>query len=80
MEESVEDKRNILADDKPFAYRSIKGNKAQITYRGKVVSVIAGKAYDRLLRAIDAGDAYELQLFLAKATGNFKRGNEKDKR
>jgi hypothetical protein len=74
----MEDERNILFNEKPFSYKLIKDNKAQILYKGKVVSTIVGKQYNKLIRVIQLDNIYELQLFLAKITGQFKHGNEKD--
>jgi hypothetical protein len=73
----LEDKRNILFDEKPFSYKLIKDNRAQIFYKNKIVSTIIGKDYNKLLRVIAIDNIYELQLFLAKVTGQFKHGNEK---
>jgi len=74
----MKDKRNILFDEKPFSYKLIKDNKAQISYKGKNISIITGKEYNKLLRVIALDNIYELQLFLAKITGQFKHGNEKE--
>ena len=74
----MEDQRNILFNEKPFAYKLLKDNKAQISFRGKMVSTIVGKEYNKLVRVIQLDSVYELQLFLAKITGQFKHGNEKD--
>jgi hypothetical protein len=74
----MEDKRNILLDEKPFDYKLIKEGKAIITYKGKAISTIAGKDYNKLVRVPALDNVYELQLFLAKTTGQFKHGNEKD--
>jgi len=74
----LEDKRNILFEEKPFSYKVIKDNKAQILFNNKIVSTILGKEYNKLLRVIALDNIYELQLFLAKITGQFKHGNEKD--
>ncbi|MBK6538522.1 MAG: hypothetical protein IPG09_12370 [Ignavibacteria bacterium] len=73
----LEDKRNILRDDQPFAYKLLKNEKAQIYYNNKMVKILTRKDYANLIRVIDADDAYSLQLFMAKVTGNFKHGNEK---
>lgn len=73
----MEDQRNILFNEKPFSYKLMKDNKAQISFKGKVVSTIAGKEYNKLVRVIQLDNEYELQLFLAKITGQFKHGNEK---
>jgi hypothetical protein len=76
--EIMEDRRNILFEEKPFSCKLIKDNKAQVMYKGKIVSTITGKDYNKLLRVIALDNQYELQLFLAKLTGQFKHGNEKD--
>ena len=73
----MEDQRDILFREKPFSYKLIKDNKAQISYKGKYISVLVGKDYNKLLRVISFDNIYELQLYLAKATGQFKHGNEK---
>ena len=73
----LEDKRNILRDDQPFAYKLLKNEKAQIYYNNKMVKILTRKDCANLIRVIDADDAYSLQLFMAKVTGNFKHGNEK---
>ena len=75
--ENMEDQRNILFDEKPFSVKLIKDNKAQIFYKNKIVSIIQGKEYNKLKRVIEMDNIYELQLFLAKITGQFKKGNEK---
>jgi len=73
----MEDKRNILFDEMPFSFKLIKDKKALIYYKGKEVMVVSGKDYNKLQRVVDLDNKYEMQLFLAKLTGNFKRGNEK---
>ncbi|GAB1456343.1 MAG: hypothetical protein RBT62_07745 [Spirochaetia bacterium] len=74
----MEDKRNILFDTKPFSFKLLKDKKAQIFYSGKPVSMITGKDYNKLVRVIELDNVYELQLFLAKITGQFKHGNERE--
>ncbi len=73
----MEDQRNILFEKKPFSYKLIKENKAFVYYIGKEILTIHGKEYNKLLRVIALDNIYEMQLFLAKITGNFKHGNEK---
>jgi hypothetical protein len=73
----MEDKRNILKEQQPFDFRLIKDNKAQITFHGKSIKTLQGKDYNKLLRINKENDPYQLQLFLAKITGQFKHGNEK---
>lgn len=73
----MEDQRDILFSEKPFSYKLLKENKAQILYKGKMVSTIVRKEYNKLKRVIEMDNVYELQLFLAKITGQFKHGNER---
>ncbi len=75
----MEDKRSILKEEQPFDYKVLKDNKAHVYYRHKRIKLLTGKDYHKLIKCIESGDAYETQLFLAKVTGNFKRGNEKRK-
>lgn len=63
------EKRNTLFDEKPFTSKLLKDRKAQISYKGEPVAVLEGKDYNRLLRVIALDNVFELQLFLAKATG-----------
>jgi len=73
----MEDKRNVLKDQQPFDYRIIKDDKAQILFKGRTIKTLHGKEFNKLQRAINLDDPYQLQLFLAKITGQFKFGNEK---
>lgn len=73
----MEDKRGILKKEQPFSYREIRDNRVQITFRGRLIKTIHGKDYNRFLRILDSEDSYQIQLFLAKITGQFKMGNEK---
>jgi hypothetical protein len=73
----MEDQRDILFNEKPFKYKLLKDNKAQIFYRSKPITFISGKDYNKLKRVIEMDNEYEIQLFLAKITGQFKHGNER---
>ncbi len=64
-----------LADD-PFDYRVTKSGEVRITRGGRVVSVLGGAAGERLAARLGA-DPIQDQLLLAKATGNYRRGNER---
>ncbi|KQL46022.1 hypothetical protein AN963_13525 [Brevibacillus choshinensis] len=72
------DKRNRL-DGKPFSYRVTKNNTVFLDYQGQQVKILNGKEAERFLEKIKSaeGDEKEVQLILAKVTGNFKRGNER---
>jgi hypothetical protein len=75
----MEDKRDILRIEKPFSWKILKNEKAQIFWKKMNIKTISGKQYLKLERLIENGNDYEIQLFLAKITGNFKHGNEKMK-
>jgi len=70
------DKRGIL-DEEIFAYRITKDKKVFISYEGKQVTTLSGKNAESFIKKIENAVGKEAQLIMAKATGNFKRGNEK---
>lgn len=71
------DKRNRL-DDNMFSYRSSKDGKVFIYWYDKQVTIMKEKKAEKFLSKIERVDAKQKQLIMAKETGNFKRGNEKD--
>jgi len=70
------DQRGRL-DAEPFAYVVTKDGQVRISYEGRLVSTLAGEQADQLGRRLERADPAQVQLLLAKATGNFKRGNER---
>lgn len=70
------DKRNIL-DDEVFSYQTGKDGKVFIFWYRKQVKILKGKEAQKFLAKIAGLDHKETQLVMAKATGNFKRGNER---
>lgn len=69
------DRRGVL-DDEVFAYRAGK-DKVFISWRGKPVMTLKGRAAERFLARIDGLEGKAAQLVMAKVTGNFKHGNER---
>ncbi len=69
------DKRHVL-DDNVFTYRVSK-DKVFIYWHGKQVTILKGKEAQRFISKIERLSDHEAQLVMAKATGNFKRGNER---
>jgi hypothetical protein len=61
----------------PFSYRELAAGKVFIAYEGRDVTVLKGKPAEAFLRKMAGLDARGRQLVMAKATGNFKRGNER---
>jgi hypothetical protein len=71
------DKRKRL-EEEVFTYRVTKNNMVFINYHGKEVTTLKGKEAEKIIKRIEqAATEHEVQLILAKVTGNFKRGNEK---
>lgn len=71
----MEEKRNILFDEKPYSYKLIKDKKAQISYKSKNIGTIDGREYNKLLRVIALDNIYEMQLFLAKIASQLEHGS-----
>ena len=71
------DKRNKL-DQEPFSYKVLKDNRVIIYWQGKQVTILNGKESNKFLARIENVDLKETQLIMAKVTGNFKHGNEKN--
>ena len=64
----------------PFSYRITKDGKVLIYWHcnnGKREFVLKGARAEKLISELPAVDPEQQQLALARATGNFKRGNER---
>lgn len=73
------DKRNHL-DEEVFTYRVSKNNTVFIGFKGREIKIIRGKDAEKLISRIQQAETdKDVQLALAKITGNFKRGNERNK-
>ncbi len=72
------DKRNRLSEE-PFTYELRKNGTVAIFFNGKQIKIVRNTEAERLLAKINhaKNDVTEVQLVLAKVTGNFKHGNEK---
>jgi hypothetical protein len=60
-----------------FSYRPRKDGTVAIFWRNRPAKVLSGKLAERFLEATPEADERERQLLMARATGNFKRGNER---
>ena len=67
-------------EDRPFGYAVTKDGRVRITWRSVVVTTVAGTKAAQLVAALDDAGDEEVQQLLARATGNFKRGNERPRR
>ena len=57
-----------------FSYQAARDDTVRISWTGRVVTTLRGRDAVRFLDEVERGDD---QLVMAKATGNFKRGNER---
>jgi hypothetical protein len=64
-------------DDLGFTYRVHKDGKVFLLYHGKLVRTLDGEKAAKFVVQVDEAGDTEAQLIMAKITGNFKRGNEK---
>jgi hypothetical protein len=66
-----------MTEADPFDFSTGKNALVAIRWQGQHVTTLRGKDAARFLARIAATDAAGAQLLMAKATGNFKRGNER---
>jgi hypothetical protein len=60
-----------------FAWQATKDGRVRLSWRGRVVTTLTGAPAARFLPEIEGADEDAAQLLMARATGNFKRGNER---
>ncbi len=70
------DQRGRLAEE-PFAWQASADGKVFISWHGRQVIILKGDDAQAFLKRVSGRDARAQQLVMAKATGNFKRGNER---
>lgn len=61
----------------PFRYQTTKSGLVQIYFENRVVTTLKGKAGERFIAKIEPLDAAAQQQLMARATGQFKFGNER---
>ena len=60
-----------------FGYRTTRNGQVFISREGREVTTLRGDAAARFLDRVRGADDSAAQLAMARATGNFKRGNER---
>jgi uncharacterized membrane protein len=60
-----------------FSWRATKDGRVRIARGGRVVTTLAGRSARRFLSRVEGADRPAAQLEMARATGNYKRGNER---
>lgn len=71
-----EDARGELSDGR-FDYRQQKDGRVVVTWYGQAVTTLTGGRAQKFLAKLDGLDDHAAQLVMARVTGNFKRGNER---
>jgi hypothetical protein len=69
------DGRGKLAEE-PFDVQ-VTRDKVLVRFRNRLVATLVGKDADEIRAAHQDGDSAQVQLLVARKTGNFKRGNER---
>ena len=75
MDQNVDKKGRL--DEEVFTYRATKDKKVFIYWNGRQVKVLNSENALTFIDEISEAEGKEAQLIMAKATGNFKHGNEK---
>jgi hypothetical protein len=70
------DARGRLIED-PFGWRVLGSGAIVVSRGGRDVTTVAGRKAERLGAALEAAGETEAQHLLARATGNYRRGNER---
>jgi hypothetical protein len=60
-----------------FSYRATADGRVLISWRGRIVTTLAGEAAVRFLTRAEGADEAARQALMQRATGNFRRGNER---
>ncbi len=76
MKPNVNEHTDPLAD-RPFSYRETKDGKVLLYHGGKQVMTLKGAKAAAFRSRISGLDEMGKQMAMAKITGNFKRGNER---
>ena len=63
--------------DHQFGHRLTKDGRVLVSFQGRHVVTVGGAKAERLAAALATADPDEAERLLARATGNFKRGNER---
>jgi hypothetical protein len=61
-----------------FSYSTTKDGRVRVAFHGRHVVTVAGRPAQRLTAQLEGADDDQVQLLLAKATKNFKHGNERN--
>jgi hypothetical protein len=69
--------RGTTLKERPFSFRERKDGTVAVYWKRTLATTLSGKLAENFLAAAAEANEDEVQLLMAKATGNFKRGNER---
>ena len=69
--------QELLLEERPFSFLVTKDGEAFISWRGALKKRLTGNDARKFIDRIAPSSEEEAQLLMARATGNFKRGNER---
>ena len=65
-------------EDAPFDYRKYKNGNVSVYWKHKEVTLLKGEKAQKFLISVENADEPEAQMAMAKITGHFKHGNERE--
>jgi hypothetical protein len=65
-------------EQEPFSFRQYKNGKISICWKEKEVMILKGKKADKFSSQMENASEFDAQMIMAKITGNFKHGNERE--
>jgi hypothetical protein len=68
--------KSTSLDSEPFSFIETKSGHVRISFKGRVVTTLAGRDASRFINRVGSTDIEGAQLAWAWATGHFKHGNE----
>ena len=74
--DGVPEERGLLLTD-PFDYRVTKQGGIIVSRGGRPVMTVGGRSAALMVAALQRADDSQVQHLLARATGNYRRGNER---
>ncbi|MBH9551270.1 hypothetical protein [Inhella gelatinilytica] len=67
-------------NDLGFVYRTLKNGSVEVTHHGRWAATLRGRDASEFLARVDGGSPEAAQQLMARLTGNYRRGNERQAR
>ena len=74
----AETKSTNALDEHPFSYRQYKNGNVSVFWKEREVTILKGKSAAKFSSQIENANEFDAQMIMAKITGNFKHGNERE--